>query len=95
MVMVTIVYLAISTVDNCDICKRKDGVVDSIGCVAKCGRVAYSRGLCVACLSRLRHRISRGELTWDDAQKRGLCKAKRRGWTGMKGKRLGEPGFLG
>lgn len=45
-----------------------------IGCMNGCEKVAQGRGLCISCYHRLVKRVNKGEITWEKAEKRGLCK---------------------
>lgn len=44
-----------------------------LGCLCGCGRMVRVRGLSLNCYNALQSRVKAGELTWAEAESRGLC----------------------
>ena len=55
-----------------------------------CVRIVRIRGLCQPCYQHLQKRVLKGLLTWEEAEKQGLCLAAQPSGGWMKGWRVGS-----
>jgi hypothetical protein len=56
--------------------------IHPVGCINGCDRLARSRGLCPSCYNKLSLRVKSGELSWEQAEARGLLLPAKRVYFG-------------
>ena len=50
---------------------------ESIGCLARCGRAARTRGLCLACYQAARVLVRAGRATWRQLEEAGRARPRK------------------
>ena len=51
---------------------------ESLGCLARCGRAAATRGLCHACYVAARRLVRLGQATWRQLEEAGRARPRKR-----------------